>query len=185
MYGRTPISELPELEDLDFGVGEYRDRPNLNSMNPNMNPNMNRDFKESGPLPDVNKFVRNPFKMSVDSGMMGSGMAASGMAASGGGMGMPRIIPDRGMPDRMIDRIDPRSDPRSIEQEEEYSPPKMKIYNSENKDPLSFNCRDIATHIENCPICSRFYNNDKTAYIIAIVVLCIVCLLLLKRVLNV
>ena len=50
----------------------------------------------------------------------------------------------------------------------------------------NFNCVDIAKHIQSCPLCSKFYNNnDRAIYIIAIVVLCIVCLLLLKRVLNV
>jgi hypothetical protein len=51
--------------------------------------------------------------------------------------------------------------------------------------PMSYNCVDVAKHIEGCPICSKFYHNDKTVYIIAIVVLSIVCLLLMKRVLNV
>lgn len=50
---------------------------------------------------------------------------------------------------------------------------------------VQFNCIDIANHIQGCPICSRFYNNDKTVYVIAIVVLSIICLLLMKRVLNV
>jgi len=46
-------------------------------------------------------------------------------------------------------------------------------------------CLDIANHVKDCPICSRFYNNDKTVYIIVIVVLAIICLLLLKKVLDV
>ena len=46
-------------------------------------------------------------------------------------------------------------------------------------------CIDVCNHIRACPICTRFYDNDKTAYIIAIVVLAIVCILLLKRVLDV
>ena len=46
-------------------------------------------------------------------------------------------------------------------------------------------CLDIANHVSDCPICSKFYNNDKTVYIIVIVVLAIVCLLLLKKVLDV
>jgi hypothetical protein len=49
----------------------------------------------------------------------------------------------------------------------------------------SISCLDINRHITQCPICSRFYGRDNTVYIIAIIVLCIVCLLLLKRVLNV
>ncbi len=45
-------------------------------------------------------------------------------------------------------------------------------------------CLDIAEHVANCPVCSKLYNNDKTVYIFAIVVLIIICLLLLKRVLE-
>lgn len=46
-------------------------------------------------------------------------------------------------------------------------------------------CLDIASHVGDCPICSKFYKNDITAYIICIVVLAIICLLLLKKVLDV
>jgi hypothetical protein len=46
-------------------------------------------------------------------------------------------------------------------------------------------CIDVNLHISDCPICSRFYNNDCSLYIIAIVVLAIICVLLLKRVLKI
>lgn len=49
----------------------------------------------------------------------------------------------------------------------------------------TLNCIDVARHIQDCPICSRFYNTDKTIYIVIIVLLLIICILLLKRVLNV
>jgi hypothetical protein len=45
-------------------------------------------------------------------------------------------------------------------------------------------CLEIADHVGSCPICSRFYKNDNTVYIIAIVILAIICILLLKKVLN-
>lgn len=45
-------------------------------------------------------------------------------------------------------------------------------------------CLEIADHVGACPICSRFYKNDNTIYIIAIVILAIICILLLKKVLN-
>lgn len=47
------------------------------------------------------------------------------------------------------------------------------------------NCVEIAEHVANCPVCSKFYNNDKTIYVIAIVILAILCILLLKKVLDV
>ncbi len=45
-------------------------------------------------------------------------------------------------------------------------------------------CLEIHDHVQTCPICSRFFKNDNTVYIIAIVILSIICILLLKKVLN-
>jgi hypothetical protein len=53
-----------------------------------------------------------------------------------------------------------------------------------NPNSNSPTCLDIANHVETCPICSKFYKNDRTIYIIIIVLLSIVCILLLKKVLN-
>lgn len=50
--------------------------------------------------------------------------------------------------------------------------------------PTVLNCPEVFSHIRNCPICSKFYNTDKTVYIIAIVLLSLVCIILLKRVLE-
>lgn len=58
-------------------------------------------------------------------------------------------------------------------------PPPQALYHPQ------LHCIDVAKHVQDCPICSRFYNNDKTAYVIAIIVLLVICLLLLKRILNV
>ena len=54
-----------------------------------------------------------------------------------------------------------------------------------NMPPNSPSCLDIAEHIANCPICSKFYNTDKTFYIIAIIVQAIICVLLLKKILDI
>ena len=71
---------------------------------------------------------------------------------------------------------------------EEYEVPKKdeneardKKYKMPNNSP---SCLEVAEHIANCPICSKFYNSDKTPYIIAIVILLIVCILLIKKVLD-
>lgn len=50
---------------------------------------------------------------------------------------------------------------------------------------MGISCLDISHHVKDCPICSKFYNCDKTIYIIIIVVLAIIVLLLLKKVLDV
>jgi hypothetical protein len=45
-------------------------------------------------------------------------------------------------------------------------------------------CIDIAKHVKSCPICSKLYENDKSIYIIAIVFLLVVCIILLKKVIE-
>ena len=84
--------------------------------------------------------------------------------------------------------------PYQHRQPEEFFPPpppqhplKQQMYNTEEHykqlhDTPS--CLDVHSHISQCPICSRFFKNDNAVYIIAIVVLSIICILLLKRVLN-
>ena len=63
--------------------------------------------------------------------------------------------------------------------EEGYEKPPEKMY---AKSDLS--CLTVAEHIANCPICSKFYKDDKTIFIIAIIVLAVICILLLKKVLE-
>jgi len=73
----------------------------------------------------------------------------------------------------------------------ERSPPHMGFMKQDeeqhrfNYDKKKICCIEIAEHIQSCPICSRFYNVDKTPYILAIVILSIVCIILLKRVLSI
>ena len=67
-------------------------------------------------------------------------------------------------------------------QQQFFQPPKqeMNIRPSSN----SPTCLEVHDHVQTCPICCRFFKNDNTMYIIAIVILAIVCILLLKRVLD-
>ena len=45
-------------------------------------------------------------------------------------------------------------------------------------------CLYVSNHIKNCPICSKFYENDKSIYIIIIIILAIVCIILARKVLE-
>jgi hypothetical protein len=65
----------------------------------------------------------------------------------------------------------------------QYQPQMQPQYQQLQTEPRS-NCLEVADHIANCPICSKLYNNDKTMYIIAIVILSIIVILLLKKVLE-
>jgi hypothetical protein len=62
------------------------------------------------------------------------------------------------------------------------APAQKKIYTLPENSP---SCIDVSNHISNCPICSKLYNNDRTLYIIFIVFLLVICLLLLKKILDV
>ena len=64
--------------------------------------------------------------------------------------------------------------------------PQHNLQQPVNKIPSNspYSCLDIAGHINNCPICSKFYNNDKSLFIVTIVILIIVCALLLKKCLE-
>jgi hypothetical protein len=69
------------------------------------------------------------------------------------------------------------------QQQEFFKPPQQQ--EAPNRPPVgSPTCLEIADHVGACPICSRFYIKDNTVYIIAIVILAIICILLLKKVLN-
>ena len=50
--------------------------------------------------------------------------------------------------------------------------------------PPKINCLDVANHIQNCPICSKFYENDKSIYIVVIVILIILCIILVKKLID-
>ena len=51
--------------------------------------------------------------------------------------------------------------------------------------PHYISCVEISEHCQNCPVCKKLYSSDNTLYIIAIVILAIICILLLKKVLDV
>jgi len=63
-----------------------------------------------------------------------------------------------------------------------YTSPPINIQNIQALDTIS--CIYIARHIEECPICSRLYDTDKTLYILAILGLLILCFLMVKRIVK-
>lgn len=46
-------------------------------------------------------------------------------------------------------------------------------------------CVDVCNHVNSCPVCSKIHNNDKTIYIILIILLSIITIICLKKILNV
>ena len=50
--------------------------------------------------------------------------------------------------------------------------------------PDQLNCRSLIEHFTTCPLCSRYFKNDNTVYIIIITILTIILAILLKKILN-
>lgn len=154
----TLIDELPELEDLE-----------ANGMNKQIHGPPNGEPHTFGkPLHFANQEIQEKFKKFIRPSM-GEALQESGMGREYNYSLQPQ----------QTDFFN--------------TPPPQEYLNQENSKPQyphpqfyqnSPTCLEIASHVKSCPICSRFYNNDNTIYIIAIVILSIICILLLKRVLN-
>ena len=145
----TMINELPDLDDLENGVGDVQSFPSHGSGLPQ-------------------GIIRQGHHINPDAGMM------NGNNYGQDGYGRPVGTSQYGS----LSRPPQEMRPQEMRPQEMIKQDPMPQY-----PPIS--CIEISRHIMDCPICSRFYKNDNTMYIIAIVVLAIVCLLLLKRVLNV
>ena len=39
------------------------------------------------------------------------------------------------------------------------------VQNKKKSDDCKISCQKVLDHISNCPICNKFYNNDRTVYI--------------------
>jgi len=88
------------------------------------------------------------------------------------GSGMERYEPPQ-------EQYDPQGQgQQEVQQNIQYIDPPSKYAH------IPHNCLDIASHVQDCPICSKFYNTDKTIYIIIIIILSLICLLLVKKLLN-
>lgn len=170
----TPIEELPDLEDIE----PHRQAKNMAMTKPGFS-------GTPGVVPEnkYTKFLRNSHVVPSESGMSN---------------GQPSYE------QQYLDKLNDMKQPE-VDREPYHPVEQQRVYNS-NQEHNNMNnnmnfeqqfreryeppkpeitCIDVANHIEKCPLCSKFYNNDKTVYIIAIVLLSIICLLLLKKVLNV
>lgn len=153
----TPIEMLPELEDLERG--NFNDNIYQSPIQKNINSTTSM-YPGAAMLPPneidkLGRYIRGNHIMPRESGMLP----------------YQEVIPSRQNYGTPINKES------LLEQEKG-----LTTYNMPSNTPT---CLEVAEHIANCPICSKLYNNDKTIYIIAIVVLAIISIFLLKRVLDV
>lgn len=157
----TMIDELPYLEDLESQI-------NSNSSNGlSMIPSEN--------MGSIQKLIRNNiYNPPVESGMNANTSSLKQVQQPPPTTTVP--------PNQIID------DPRNYNQEMILLPPRHQqqyiqqppvVYNSEPT------CIQVAEHTMNCVVCSKLYQHNNSGYIVMIILLAIICILLLKRVLNV
>ena len=48
--------------------------------------------------------------------------------------------------------------------------------------PDVISCREIANHVDDCPICKKFYDSDSNMYIIIIIILLLINIYLLRKI---
>ena len=152
----TPIEDLIDLDDT-----------NIITNNPNSNLN-------------TSKFIRNSgHQINLD-----SGMSQSNQSNQSRNQYFP---PPKQMPSS------PQSLQQSPQSHQSHQSQSLQSQQSHQLHPLKINipeiytpnCIDIHNHVTQCPICSKFFKFDNSVYIISIIVLSIICILLLKKVLNV
>lgn len=163
----TPIDMLPELEELErghqMGGGMPHQPPPKGSSYSTSGNYAGSTMIPSEEVERVGRFIRGGYTAPPEAGMAPYHDAA---------------VP--------MNPIEPMNSGMSQDTMEQYGTPigEDKGVRTITMPTDSPSCLHVAEHIMNCPICSKFYNNDKTIYIIAIIVLVIVCVLLLKKVLD-
>ena len=168
---RTPIEQLMNLDDIfqDSTMQSIEGRPPMPGVNSNFNQQMMAENSERDKysIPVSNK-MRTNVNMS--------------RAMDGGA---------RTVPSTQYREFDYQPEnPNNYRMGPNAYPSQMRNYVPQNYQSLEgygnreISCIEIANHIRSCPICSKFYDNDKSVYVIIIVILAIICVILFKKVLE-
>ena len=108
--------------------------------------------------PRLRKFIRGNYAPPSESGMENDGGMYGGGSLNGGSN--PNGSNPLGLSPQMMQQMMQQMQQRPI------------------------SCIEISEHISQCPICSKFYSPDNTIYIVLIVILVVLCLMMLKRIVN-
>jgi hypothetical protein len=160
----TLIEELPELEELERG--NHNRSGGINMIPPD---NANQ----------IQKFIRNNvYEPPIESGMSQRQQPPPIQQPQPIQQPPPPVIQDF-----QVEQFIPQSKHNHfIEEPQFYQPP---MYRQHQQHSYDINCINVADHTTNCVVCSRLYQHNTSGYIVIIILLSIICILLLKRVLNV
>lgn len=185
----TYIEDLPELDDI------FDKQQSMQGYPPRINPDFSKQMNDE--MSERDRTMRplqgkirqaSDFRAAVAGGMSGipgmnSGMPSPGLMSMNGMMA--------GMPGMIVPHHPPRHPPHPPqhnhhdEDDDEYQMgPRIQQHRQKHMSQ-DISCIEIAKHIKSCPICSKFYDTDKSLYIIVIIILLMFCILLLKKILFV
>lgn len=157
MQNVTAIDDLPELEDLEGP------RPMHRAIRPGGGPQNATPYgQDILPPKDSDDIYRKHIRV---------------------GRNIQEMPPEAGM--SQLPRAPMHAPMEPMMDMEYYQPDQDVVHTKYNLPANSPTCIDCANHVDVCPVCKKYFDNDKTIYIIAIIVLTITCLLLLKKVLDV
>ena len=181
----TYIEDLPELDDF-FDSKQQ----SMQGFPPRIHPDLSKQMGDE--MVEREKTMRplqgrirqsTDFRNAVNGGGMGSEMG--GMMSNM----MSQLHPQHHHPHHPQHHHPSKNDYLLIEPHEDYKlGPRAQPNEYIQRDMVNMHfqnreltCIEIAKHIKDCPICSKFYDTDKSLYIIIIIILVIFCILLLKK----
>ena len=175
---RKNVTFIDDLFDADNGMSPNGMSPNgmsPNGMSPNGMPPNGNDYMMKGNI------ERDEFRNQINSKHIRSNDRDYNFALNGGHEMPPPPPPSQPIYENYHQRsffpfdLDTFQQPRYSQQQFQ---PVQERYVEE------ISCMTVANHIKDCPICSKFYNCDNSMYIVCIALLIIVCIILLKRIIE-
>ena len=165
----TPIEMLPELEDLEKGNGNnlQQSMPTETNIYNNTHHYPGEKMLPPGEAEKFGRYIRGNHQMPQQSGMTYYNHPSQSQQT-----GYYPNMEKHGFP--LENNLEMESNNREHAHAPKYALPDN-----------SPSCIDVANHIAACPICSKYYDNNNTVYIISIIILSIICILLLKKVLDI
>lgn len=164
---RTYIDELPFLEDV------------ISSEQQNLNGGLNMiPSSESG---KIKKFIRNnEYNIPFEAGM---NTKQQQMMEEEQELVKQQQIYEEQQRQLQIQQMQQMQEQEEFQQYEEKRKHKKKRFHVHESE-CDLNCISVADHAANCIVCSKLYNNDKSLYLAIIGVMIVICVILMKKVVE-
>lgn len=179
-YGHTLIKDLPEIKDNESYLNYNH---NLSDIN-----NIQGEVASNNYQKDYEKYIRkhtNTNNMPAESGMYTTNSHLNIDQMHLNNQNFQQNY--NNMPQHYEQNYNNTQQYYEQNYKENYNIPSISNENYNNvstNDKNKYNCAELADHVSDCRICKKFYSTDNTPYLIVIIILSIICILLLKRVLN-